>query len=110
VSGTLIVNEELPRPLRRKIEAEAKRSDVTLNDVAGRVLAEHYGLEWEDSGNSFQPTGARFRFSVPDEMHRLISGEAAHKLGTMRGVVLSTLAAHFGTKPIAVGRKPRGGK
>lgn len=106
----LIVNDTIPRDLRRALEKEARAANVTVNDVAGRVMAEHFGVEWQDSGASFRPMSEKFRFSVPEEMHTKIGMEARHRLGTMRGLVLGTLAGHFNCKPIEVGRKPRGGK
>ena len=106
----LIVNDVLPRDLRRAMEREAKAQGITLNDVAGRVMAEHFGQEWIDSGNPYRKTGEHFRFKVPEEMHRAIGMEARHRLGTMRGLVLGTLAGHFHCKPIDEGRKPRRSK
>jgi hypothetical protein len=107
----LVVNESLPRALRRALERDARGKNTTLNDVAGEILAEHYGIEWVHSGRSYERTSDRFRLKVPDAMHRLLLMEAADRLGTLRGVAIGTLEAHYGTrKNINVGRRPRGGK
>jgi len=106
----LIVNEEIPRSLRRAMVKQAKARNVSLNDIAGQALAEHFSVEWELSGLSYRPTVARFRLRVPDELHRLLRMEAANQLGTIRGVALALLAAHFGTPMKSVGRRPKGGK
>jgi predicted HicB family RNase H-like nuclease len=106
----LIINEVIPRDLRRALEREAKIQNISLNDVAGRVMAEHFGRKWEDSGKPYRKSSERFRFSVPEEMHATIGAEARHRLATMRGLVLGTLAGHFDCKPITSGRKPRGGR
>lgn len=111
MSGILIVNDVIPRDLRRALEREGREKDISLNDVAGRVMAAHFGVEWQDSGEPFRkPRSDRFRFKVPQEMHTQIAMEARHRLATIRGFVLGELAAHFDCKPIATGRRPRGGK
>lgn len=103
----LILNEELPRDLRRALDKEAKRQNVTLNDVAGGILAEKYGFKWEPSGNPFRPVSPRFKLNVPDALHQLIGMDALRQGHPMRGVVLSVLASKLDVKPIDPRRRPR---
>jgi predicted HicB family RNase H-like nuclease len=103
----LILNEELPRDLRRALDREAKRQNVTLNDVAGAILAKHYGGNYAYSGNPFRPVSSRFKLNVPDPLHRKIGMDALRQGHPMRGVVLSILASHLGAKPIDPKRRPR---
>jgi hypothetical protein len=42
---TLILR--LPRSLKRKITLEAARSERTQQDVAAKILADHFGVKYE---------------------------------------------------------------
>jgi hypothetical protein len=104
----LIVNEELPPDLYRALVTDAKERNVCLNDAAGAKLAEHFGRTWQDSGQAFQrQNGRRVKIRVPEDLHQTLRMEAAHRLGTLRGLTLSILAAAYGVKPIEIGRRPR---
>lgn len=103
----LVLNEELPADLRKKLDREAKAEDHTVNDIAVRALSERFDLEWTPSRYHFRPVSARFKLSVPDELHRRIRVEAAVRSQTVRGIVLSILSEHYGTKPIDPHRRRR---
>lgn len=102
----LILNEVLPEDLRAELEKEARERDVTLNDVAGRILHEHYGIYWDPSGAPYREMAQRFKLRVPESLHQAIRLDAASK-GTVRGIVLSILASHYGLAAISPQRRPR---
>lgn len=105
---TLVVNEEIPSDLRAALQKEAQERNWSLNDVANKVLADHYREEFSYSGTSYrQTTAARFKLRVPERIHRRLREEAAHKLQTIRGTSLNILAVHFGTERINPQRRPR---
>lgn len=103
----LILNEELPSDLRKALEKDAKSKNVTLNDAAVGALSGHFKIDPRLSGFHYREVSNRFKLRVPEELHQLIRIQAAHRLQTVRGVALSLLALHFGSKPIDPGRRPR---
>ena len=103
----LVLNEELPADLRKKLDRKAKAEDHTVNDVAVLALCEKFGVECEPSRYHFRPVATRFKLNIPDELHHRIRVEAALRSQTVRGVVLSTLAEHFDAKPIDPKRRRR---
>jgi predicted HicB family RNase H-like nuclease len=104
----LILNEELPSDLRKALNKDAKSNNITLNDAAVKALSDHFQIEPSLSGFQYREVSDRFKLRVPEELHQLIRIQAAHRLQTVRGVALSELALHYGTKRIDPGRRPRG--
>lgn len=104
---SLILNEELPLDLREALEEDARTREITVNDAASRILSEHYGVEWEQSGFPYREVSSRFKLRVSSPLHQKIRVDAATRLVTIRGVVLSTLAEHYGVNAINPGRRPR---
>lgn len=106
--GALILNEVLPPELRGQLEATAQSQDVTLNDVAGSILAEYFGMDWEYSGNSYRPMAARFKLRVPEKLHVRLRVTAALDMQTVvRGIVLRLLSRHYKLDVIPQTRRPR---
>lgn len=104
----LILNEVLRDDLRRELEAEAEERNTTLNDIAGEILAAHYGLTWRQSGARYSSVAAQFKLRVPEPLHRKIRQEyARYPDRTVRGIVLSILAAHYDIEPIYPYRRRR---
>lgn len=104
----LILNEVLRDDLRNELEAEAKDRNITLNDVAGEILADHYGLTWRMTGAAYTSVASRFKLRVPEPLHRKIRQEYARDASkTVRGIVLSILAQHYDIEPIHPQRRPR---
>ena len=102
-----IINEVLPEKLRAKLERDAKKRNLTLNDCACSILCERYGLECETSGLSYRTAAERFKLRVPEHLRREISIDAAETSGTMRGTALNILASHYRLAAIDTGRRPR---
>lgn len=104
---TLVVNEEIPQDLREALREEAQKRNWSLNDVATKILADHYQVEFSYPRSTYRSTATRFKLRVPERIHRKLREEAAHKLQTMRGTALSILASHFGTTQVSPQRRPR---
>lgn len=106
--GALILNEILPPELRHALEEDAQKQNVTLNDVAGAILAEHFGLEWKDSGKPYRMMAAQFKLYVPDALHiKLRMTAAIDKRTVVRGIVISVLADHYKLGGYPPTRRPR---
>lgn len=103
----LIVNEVIPDDLRQAIDEEARSENITLNDVATRVLCSHYELGWRPSGWKYVSTSERFKLRVRNELHQAMRLEAAQNLVTIRGLALNILSEHYGTSTIDPHRRPR---
>lgn len=104
----LILNEVLPGKLRKALDREAKAKDITLNDVAVSILARHYRVRRELSGNRYRSSSAsKFKLHVPEEVHRRIRVTAATDSRTVRGVALNILSSHYGLELISAQRRPR---
>lgn len=104
----LILNEELPEDLRNALDNDAKAKDITLNDAAVSALSVHFQEDPKLSGFHYRPVAEKFKLRVPEDLHKAIRLQAAHRLQTVRGVALSELAAYYGTTPIDAARRPRG--
>lgn len=103
----LILNEEIPLDLRIALNNEARGQDISINDAANQILAEHFGTEWIPSGSRYRSVSIRFKLRVPEDLHRAIRIEAAHKLVTIRGLVLNVLSRHFQTQVVSPERRSR---
>lgn len=106
MAGILILYEPLPSDLRTKIDDDAQTADVTPYEIVRTILSDRYGIVFYPSG-PYKPAGERFKLRVDPKLRQKINLEAARKGGTIRGVVLSTLASHYGLAPIDQGRRPR---
>lgn len=108
LSRILILNEVLPERLRAKLEADARKRDMLLNDCACAILCEHYGLECATSGLPYRDGAAeRFKLRVPEQLRQAIAVDAAESGATLRGVALNILASHYRLAAIDTHRRPR---
>jgi hypothetical protein len=106
--GALILNEVLPDDLRAALDQEASEENVTLNDVAGSILAEYFGLQWELSGKPYRKMAPQFKLRVDESLHLKLRMTAAIDQRTVvRGIVISVLAAHYGLGDYSPTRRPR---
>lgn len=103
----LILNEELPTDLRSALDQSAQESDMTVNDAASKVLADHFKVKWNQSGFVYRPVAKRFKLRVSDDLHKVMRVQAAQKLYTIRGLALNTLSKHYSTDEISPLRRPR---
>lgn len=106
MAGILILYEPLPEDLRTAINVEADAKDWSPYDVVRKILSDRYGLAYENL-SAYRPAGERFKLRVDPKLRQKINLEAAKNGATIRGIVLSTLATHYGLAPIDTGRRPR---
>lgn len=103
-----VLNEVVRDDLREQLDREAREWDITLNDVAGRILSEHYGIQWKDTGARYSELKTRLKIRVPETLHRKIRTEYARdQRKTVRGIVLSILAEHYALESISPYRRSR---
>ena len=107
MAGVLIFYEPLPSDILLAVDAEARKRDVTPYDLVREILSERYKQKWSYSGLPYRPAGERFKLRVSQELRRRLQMDAAKNDSTIRGIVLSTLASHYGLAPISSGRRPR---
>lgn len=108
MSKVLILNEELDKKLRRVLEKDAKARDITVNERAVEILAEHYGLPYYvPDPPRYQKTSDRFRLKVPVELRNALAEDAGRGGGTMRGYTLNILADKYGLPVSDPRRRPR---
>lgn len=105
--GALILNEVLPEDVRVKLERDAEKKGITLNDAAGLILAKAFDCEWEKSGRPYRPMADQFKLRVPEQLHWKIRMSAALAGHTVRGTVLATIARHYRLPAITPTRRPR---
>jgi hypothetical protein len=105
--GALILNEVLPTEVREALDRDGKESNIHLNDVAGSILAERFEVEWKGSGLEYRQMAEQFKLRVPEQLHWKLRMHAALAGHTVRGTVLSVIAAHYGLTAITPTRRPR---
>lgn len=88
----------VPKRLARKLVADAKRNDVSINEVAVRALVSHFGMTREEEDTRYvQGEVENLMLRLPEDVHTRIRMEAAGIRGaTNSGVVLAALASHYG--------------
>jgi len=103
----------VPFNIKRAVLNEALARDITMNDVIGLVLAEHWGIPYALSGErsmGAEVKGDQMLFRIPEAMMTKISVLAREQKITQSSVVLQVLAAHYGLvyEPIKrTGRRKR---
>jgi predicted HicB family RNase H-like nuclease len=105
----LIVHDVPDRVLAR-LQADAKRRDVSVNEAVTSVLAGRYRAEHEPSGVKWQGplTRTTLLLSMSDDLHRRIKVDAAGRKGvSMRGLIISALAEHYKIPAQSPQRRPR---
>lgn len=106
MAGILILYETLSDDLRSAIDTEALARDWSPYDVVRNILSERYSIVYDNPG-PYRPAGDRFKLRVSAALRKKISLEAAKNGSTIRGIVLSALASHYGLAAIDPGRRPR---
>ncbi len=100
---------EIPEEIRGPLVVEAKALNVSLNDLVVAILSKRFRLKHTPSGAPYTD-GAGERISVRAglKLHQKIDIERARRGGgTLRGVVIESLALHYNLVPPPIGRRPR---
>lgn len=111
--------DEVPPELRACLYHSAAANEISLNEQAVRILADHYRVKWQTPSNGLRghdgPPKAKTvnagssKLSIRGgaKLHRKIAVDAARRGGTLRGVVLECLSLHYQLEPEPIGRRPR---
>lgn len=101
---------DVPDPVMRKLTADAKRRNVSVNDAAVTVVAAGVGIDRAATGSPFRqpPSTSTLKLSMPEDVRRQLKMDAAASDDTMRGLVIHYLARHYGLRATQTGRRARG--
>jgi hypothetical protein len=109
----------VPAELRTALVSCAKDHDLSVNETAVRILANHYKVKVQPAENGLRgqkdrathsfPRADTDKLSIrgPASLHRKIDADARRRGGTLRGVVLECLSLNFGLEPESIERRPR---
>ncbi len=100
----------VPAEVKLAVFEEAVRREVTMSDVVGEILADHFGTKYEVSGEKsigVELEASQFRIQIPRSLQLRITMRSRKTVHTESSVVLGILADHFGIEYAAVrkGRK-----
>jgi hypothetical protein len=99
----------IPARLKGKIARRVETDESNMNDVLVGILAAEYGVPFEPSGvkrSAIRKTkpSSQALLTMPAELKRLISVEAATNRDTVRNVAMRIIAEEFGETFKATGR------
>jgi hypothetical protein len=103
---------DLPPEIRDSLVADAYQQNVSINEAAVAILANHYKVKYIPTGVPFTSENGGKNLSIRGgaKLHRKIDMERARRGGgTLRGIVLEKLALHYGIEPPPIGRRPKKG-
>jgi hypothetical protein len=101
---------DVPPEIRDALVAEAYERNISINDLAVEICAARFKVKHIPSGVPFTSEEGSRNLAIRGgaKLHRKIDMERARRGGgTLRGVVLETLALHYGFEPPPIGRRPR---
>lgn len=99
---------DIPDDIRTALVADAQAQNVSLNEVVVQVLGKRFGVKVKPSDVPFTDGEAeKLSVRAGPKLHRKIDLERARRSGTMRGIVLESLALHYELEPPPIGRRPR---
>jgi predicted HicB family RNase H-like nuclease len=105
-----LIVQDVPDRVLARLQADAKRRDVSINEAVTGILAGHYGVQHEPSGVKWSGplTRTTLLLSMSDDLHRRIKIDAAGRKGvSMRGLIVQTLASHYKIPAQSAARRPR---
>ena len=97
---------DIPDEIRMTLIEDARSRNASVNDVAVEILSKRFRTRFVSTGAPFME-GEMHKFAVRagETLHRKIDIERAKRSGTLRGIVLETLALHYNLEPPPVGRR-----
>jgi len=102
---------DVPGSIRDGLVADAREQNKSVNDTAIGILAARYRVKHTSSGVPFTLSdNGSHNLSLRGgaKLHRTLDIERAKRSGTLRGLVLETLALHYGLEPPeSIGRRPK---
>lgn len=101
----------VPADVWHAIVADAEEQGTSRTEVAVSILARRFRVKHSPSGAPFRRTeldvAEPLKLRVPERLRAKIRVEAAKNGGTIRGVVVATLAEAYGLPVPGTARKPR---
>lgn len=100
----------VPAAVKLAVFDEAVAREVTMSDVVGEILGNHFGVNYEPSGEKsigVELEATQFRIQIPRSLQLRITLRSRKTVLTESSVVLGILAEHFGIdyEPVRKGRK-----
>jgi len=100
----------VPPAIKLAVFDEAIAREVTMSDVVGEILGNHFGVTYELSGEKsigVELEATQFRIQIPRSLQLRITLRSRKTVHTESSVVLGILADHFGIEyaPVRKGRK-----
>ncbi len=99
---------EIPEDIRVALVEDAKERNRSLNEVVIQILGDRFKVNMPQTYAPFTDGEAdRLSVRAGPKLHQKIALEAAKRSGTLRGIVLESLALHYNLEPPPIGRRPR---
>lgn len=100
---------DVPDEIREALIQEARAADMSINDMAVGILCKRFRVRHNSTGAPFaEGDVVNLAIRGGARLHQKIDIERARRGGgTLRGVVLETLALHYDLEPPPIGRRPR---
>jgi hypothetical protein len=90
---------DIPRTVIAAVRRDAKKRNLSVNNVVGEILAQRFGQTWDSSGYGFTDSGEadQWVLRLPIELRDAIKAEARDG-ATMTGVILVAVSEHYKLK------------
>lgn len=99
---------DIPDEIRLALVADATEQNLSLNEVVVRILSDRFKVKISPTGAPFTDGEAeKLSVRAGPKLHQKIALEGARRSGTLRGIVLESLALHYKLDPPPIGRRPR---
>lgn len=99
---------DIPDEIREALVGDARQRNLSLNEVIVQILASRFKVKITPTGAPYTDgEGERLSVRAGPKLHQKIALESARRSGTLRGVVLESLALHYNLDPPPIGRRPR---
>lgn len=106
---SLIVTDPPTNALLALVD-DAANQDKPVSDVAVAILCKRFRVKYERSRKPFVPVTSLERLifmGAPERLREKINARARRDGATSRGIILSTLQAHYGLPVDSPRRRPR---
>lgn len=98
---------DIPDEIRTALLVDAEERNMSVNDLTVTILAQRFKVKHKPTGAPFTDGDMKnFAVRAGADLHRKIDIERARRGGgTLRGVVLESLALHYDLEPPPIGRR-----
>lgn len=100
MAAKMVKIDDVPAGVLRKVNADARARNVSVNDSVVGVLAGMFGVTHTNAGRFTAPAaGPMLNLRMSPDLHRLLKTHSASTGVPMRQVVVNELAKHHGLAP-----------